>query len=214
MYSSLLSLLCANSIITRIYHKCFLFYSVVKLFKHFCTIIVKVIYGFVSIENFLKLMHKSSNILKLLEALKENTYKLFAFEMKIYLNFSNLREYYFQAVSNSSWAHEGYLVSLNIEEDTQFIDELRRLNNAFGIGIIKLNPEHITQSEILFSAKTKEFLDWNTIDRLVNENSDFECFINDLMEDIKIGKIKSNYDATLKDDDVYSYSKSKLISNR
>ena len=95
-----------------------------------------------------------------------------------------------------------------------FIDELRRLNNAFGIGIIKLNPEHITQSEILFSAKTKEFLDWNTIDRLVNENSDFECFINDLMEDIKIGKIKSNYDATLKDDDVYSYSKSKLISNR
>ncbi|MDG5853901.1 hypothetical protein QBD35_08120, partial [Clostridium beijerinckii] len=175
---------------------------------------VKVIYGFVSIENFLKLMHKSSNILKLLEALKENTYKLFAFEMKIYLNFSNLREYYFQAVSNSSWAHEGYLVSLNIEEDTQFIDELRRLNNAFGIGIIKLNPEHITQSEILFSAKTKEFLDWNTIDRLVNENSDFECFINDLMEDIKIGKIKSNYDATLKDDDVYSYSKSKLISNR
>lgn len=155
-----------------------------------------------------------NNTLKLLEALKENPYKLFAFEMKIDLNFSNLREYYFQAVSNSSWAHEGYLVTLNIEEDTQFIDELRRLNNAFGIGIIKLNPEHITQSEILFSAKTKEFLDWDTIDRLVNENSDFESFVNDLMEDIKIGKIKSNYDSTLKDDDeTYKYVISKNIIN-
>lgn len=156
-----------------------------------------------------------NNTLRLLEALKENPYKLFAFEMKIDLNFSNLREYYFQAVSNSSWAHEGYLVTLNIEEDTQFIDELRRLNNAFGIGIIKLNPEHITQSEILFSAKTKEFLDWSTIDRLVNENYDFESFINDLMEDIKIGKIKSNYDATCKDDDdAYNYAKSKKIINK
>lgn len=153
-----------------------------------------------------------NNTLRLLEALKENPYKLFAFEMKIDLNFSNLREYYFQAVSNSSWAHEGYLVTLNIEEDTQFIDELRRLNNAFGIGIIKLNPAHITQSEILFSAKTKEFLDWNTIDRLVNENIDFESFINDLMEDIKIGKIKSNYDRTFKDDDdACNYAKSKRI---
>ena len=45
MHSSLLSLLCENSIITRIYHKCFLFYSVVKLFKHFCTIIeVKILF--------------------------------------------------------------------------------------------------------------------------------------------------------------------------
>ncbi len=153
-----------------------------------------------------------NSTLKLLESLKENPYKLFAFEMKIDLNFSNLREYYFQAVSNSSWAHEGYLVTLNVEEDNQFIDELRRLNNAFGIGIIKLNPEYITQSEILFSAKTKEFLDWDTIDRLVNENIDFESFINDLMEDIKIGKIKSNYDITFKDDDeACNYAKSKRI---
>lgn len=153
-----------------------------------------------------------NNILRLLEALKENPYKLFAFEMKIELNFSNPREYYFQAVSNSSWVNEGYLVTLNIEEDTQFIDELRRLNNAFGIGIIKLIPEHITQSEILFSAKIKEFLDWNTIDRLVNENCDFEYFINDLMEDIEIGKIKSNYDVIFNDDDgAYNYSKSKNI---
>lgn len=40
------------------------------------------------------------------------------------------------------------------------MDELRRLNNAFGIGVIRLEAEHFMQSEILFSAKEKESLDW------------------------------------------------------
>jgi hypothetical protein len=34
--------------------------------------------------------------------------KLYSFEVKKRLSFSNLREAFFQAVSNSSWAHEGY----------------------------------------------------------------------------------------------------------
>ena len=104
-----------------------------------------------------------NNILKLLETLKENAYKLFSYEVKIELNFSNLRQYYFQAVSNSSWAHEGYLVALKIEDDPVLIDEIRRLNNAFGIGVIRLNSKNIEQSEILFSAKNTEFLDWERL---------------------------------------------------
>ena len=52
------------------------------------------------------------------------------------------------------------------------------------------------QSEILFSAKEKEFLDWDTINRLVDSNPDFKKFLEDLMEDIKVGKIKSKYDET------------------
>lgn len=85
-----------------------------------------------------------SNILKLLDTLKENAYKLFSFEVRTELNFSTLRQYYFQAVSNSSWAHEGYLVTLKIEDDPQLIDEIRRLNNAFGIGVIKLDAKNST----------------------------------------------------------------------
>ncbi len=50
--------------------------------------------------------------LGLLESLKLNNYKIFSFELKININFSNLKESYFQAVSNSSWANEGYLVVL------------------------------------------------------------------------------------------------------
>jgi len=140
------------------------------------------------------------NTLRLLETLKVNPYRLFAFEMKISLDFANLREYYFQAVSNSSWAHEGYLVTLNIDENPDFMDELRRLCGAFGIGVIKLNPEHFMQSEILFSAKEKEFLDWETINRLVEENKDFKEFLDDLMEDIKIGKTKSTYDKVFEEE--------------
>lgn len=151
------------------------------------------------------------NTLKLLETLKENPYKLFSFEMKVELNFVNLRECFFQAVSNSSWAHEGYLVVLNIENEPTLIDEIRRLNNAFGIGIIKLDVKNIEQSEILFSAKNKEFLDWETIDRLTEENNDFKSFIEDLIEDVKLGKVKSHYDIILNEDDYEEYVVSKNI---
>ena len=149
----------------------------------------------------------TENTLKLFDILKVNPYKLFSFEMKIDINLGNLREYYFQAVSNSSWAHEGYLVALHIADDPELIDEMRRLNNAFGIGVIRLDAEHFMQSEILFSAKEKETLDWDTINRLVDTNPDFKKFLDDLMEDIKIGKIKSQYDeVSLEEEQMYQYA--------
>jgi len=40
-----------------------------------------------------------------------NVLTLYSFELKRELNFTNLREAFFQAVSNSSWANEGYLVA-------------------------------------------------------------------------------------------------------
>lgn len=153
-----------------------------------------------------------NNTLKLLEVLKENPYRLFAFEVKVNLNFTNLREYYFQAVSNSSWANEGYLVTLEMDDDGDLLDELKRLNSAFGIGIIKLDPHNIEQSEVLFAAKTKEFLDWNTIDRLTSENLSFNQFIIELMEDIKVGKAKSRYDKILKsEEEIKNYAIEKGI---
>lgn len=141
------------------------------------------------------------NTLKLFDMLKVNPYKLYSFEMKKELCFGNLRECYFQAVSNSSWAHEGYLVALQIESDPEFIDEIRRLNNAFGIGVIQLDPEHFMQSEILFSAKERDTLDWDTVNRLVDDNPDFKDFLDDLMEDITVGKVKSKYDTPFLDEE-------------
>lgn len=143
----------------------------------------------------------TGNTLKLFDVLKVNPYKLYSFEMKRELNFSNLRECYFQAVSNSSWAHEGYLVALDFSDDTDLLDEIRRLNNAFGIGVIRLNIKHFMQSEILFSAKERDSLDWDTVNRLVAENPDFSDFLDDLMEDITVGKVKSSYDDTFSNEE-------------
>ena len=83
--------------------------------------------------------------------------------MKKNIDYSNLRQYFFQAVSNSSWANEGYLVCLKIDEDPNFKNELQRLSNAFGIGIIKLNPESVSESEIICNARYNENIDWDTL---------------------------------------------------
>jgi hypothetical protein len=140
--------------------------------------------------------------------------KLFSFELKKNLNFQNLREYYFQSVSNSSWANEGYLVILKMEEDPVLTDEIRRLNNAFGIGVIKLNIESVYESEILFPARINSLIDWDTVNRLVEENGDFKMFLNSITEDCKLNKVKSlaDYDEVLDDTRLKEYIEKKRIS--
>lgn len=150
--------------------------------------------------------------LNLQKSMVSNSTKIFSFEMKIELNFRNLREYYFQAVSNSSWANEGYIVVLRLDDDDEFIDELRRLNNAFGIGLLKLNIDNIDESEILFPAKINPDLDWDTVNRLAEENEKFKEFLDDVTDDISTQKARSRYDEVLKPDDLMDYMKQKKIS--
>ncbi|MBK8569166.1 MAG: HrgA protein [Nitrosomonadales bacterium] len=143
--------------------------------------------------------------------LNVSSIKLFAFEMKIHLSFSNLRQSFFQAVSNASWANEGYLVCLKIDEDPDFKNEIQRLSNAFGIGIIKLNGQTVSESEVHFPARGKETIDWDTVNRLAEDSPDFRKFISDLTEDIKLSKIKSNYDSVYEDEELIDYLKEKKI---
>ncbi len=141
--------------------------------------------------------------LDLYSVVEENPYKIFSFELKKEIDFSNIRECYFQAVSNSSWASEGYLVVEKMDEDAEFIDELRRLNNAFGIGVIKLNAENISQSEIVFRATSRKNLDWDTINTLIKENTDFKQFIKDIRLDSSDTdeRLRGKYDEYFEDDD-------------
>lgn len=140
--------------------------------------------------------------------------RFFSFEMKKELNIGNLRECYFQAVSNSNWANEGYLVALKIiDEDGNLMSELRRLNNAFGIGVIKLDVENIDQSEILLPSRIKQELDWDTIDLLLKKSGNFKEFMEVVRGDIALGKIanKNNYDSVLEDSNFEDYVKEKKI---
>jgi uncharacterized protein len=121
--------------------------------------------------------------------------KLYSFEMKKELTFSNIREAYFQAVSNSSWANEGYLVTSSILDDEEFSTELKRLTSAFGIGIIKIDIDNVDDSTLLFPAKPKSEIDWETVNKLSKENPDFRGFIVRIKNDMNSKEIrKEKYD--------------------
>lgn len=123
--------------------------------------------------------------------------RLLSFELKRELSFGNLRESFFQTVSNSSWANESYLVAAEVSEEEEFRSELSRLSTSFGIGVIKLNLEDPHSSEIIFPAKYREALDWETINKLAM-NSDFKEFISTVKIDITSKKIhKKEYDQVL-----------------
>ncbi|WRE24977.1 hypothetical protein KVC27_00685 [Helicobacter pylori] len=126
--------------------------------------------------------------LKFLHHTGQKRHKLFSFELKKELSFPNSKESYFQAVSNSSWANEGYLVVKNISEKDKedILDELRRLNQSFGIGVIKLESE-ISNSKILLPAKERE-IDIPTLNMLVEQSpEDFKPFMEEINKQIEKG---------------------------
>jgi hypothetical protein len=102
--------------------------------------------------------------------------RLWSFEVKLLVNRSNVREVWFQAVSNSSWANFGYLVAADIQESA--MKELRLLAASYGIGLIRLNAEDPSESEILIPARERPDIDWDACNRLAMENADFRDFIS------------------------------------
>jgi uncharacterized protein len=126
--------------------------------------------------------------------------RMFSFEMKKSLTKANYREAYFQAVSNSSWAHEGYLVAADVFQEDDFRAELERLASSFGIGIIHIDPTDIDGSTILYPARRRSVLDWETINKLSEQNDDFRTFLRDVKIDFDSKKIHaSEYDPLQKD---------------
>ena len=140
-----------------------------------------------------------------------NSIRLFSFELKRSLNKSNYREAYFQAVSNSSWAHEGYLVAAEILQDDDFLAELERLAASFGIGIVQLELQDIDSSSVLYPARVKPSLDWETINKLCEQNPDFEMFVQDVKIDFESKRIhRAEYDDVPTDAAQYIREKLKI----
>jgi len=109
-----------------------------------------------------------------------DTFRLSSYELKKEIRTDyELKKSYFQSVSNSSWANYGYLVALEI--NSSLMDEMERLNESFGIGIIELKANPF-ESKILFPSKYKE-LDFKTIDKLCYINKDFRKYM-ELIEEI------------------------------
>lgn len=127
---------------------------------------------------------KNDATLALLKAAEpKESIHIFSYELKRKIESDyQLKQYYFQALSNSSWANFGYLVAFEINEDLD--EEMARLNNAFGIGIILMQAN---DSKILYPAKEKA-LDYNTIEKLNNLNPDFCEFIKKLSKVMNASK--------------------------
>lgn len=137
--------------------------------------------------------------------------RIFSFEIKIRLDFSNYKEYFFQAVSNSSWANEGYLVALLIDEDESFIEALQKLSNSFGIGVIHLDAKNIPQSTIVSPARYRENIDYTTVYELAEKNKSFDGFLKTITEYDPGNKNRfiEEFDKIMSDGDIDEYVKKK-----
>ncbi|MFP6296358.1 HrgA protein [Helicobacter pylori] len=108
--------------------------------------------------------------------------KLVSFELKKEISVHNCRECYFQAISNSSWANEGYLVGHHIDtHNPKLMDLLKRLHASFGIGVIDLRTDE-DKSAILLNAKYKEKIDYTVALELSDKNKKFSGFLKSVVD--------------------------------
>lgn len=118
----------------------------------------------------------------------ERRARLWSFEVKRLLNRSNVREAYFQAVSNSSWASFGYLAAAEIEgADT--LREIQMLYAVHGIGLVEIDMNSPTESVLRIPARERLSIEWSMCSRLADENRDFSIFMKRLRQYYQTGDL-------------------------
>lgn len=117
--------------------------------------------------------------------------RLWSFEVKRLLNRSNVREAYFQAVSNSTWANFGYLVAAEIHGDA-VMPELRMLAGLHGVGLIEINANDPSDSWISIPARERLDVDWNAANRLCKQNADFLAVVRNARQFHQTGEHPSS----------------------
>jgi len=151
-----------------------------------------------------------SEVLDLSAATGNSALKIYSFELKKGLSFGNLREAFFQAVSNSSWANEGYLVAAEISQDEDFLSELRRLSTSFGIGVIELSLDDPDSSKVLYPGRERESIDWETLNKLTM-NKDVQDLLIRIKNDLQTKEfIEEKYDKVLDVKGLTQFVKKKL----
>ncbi len=153
--------------------------------------------------------HWKTDVHELSQMLGDVQLFFYSFEIKQRLSFGNLRESFFQAVSNSSWAHQGFLVAAEISEEPEFFEELSRLSRSFGIGVIKLNIENPDECEIHQPAEEKDLIDWDMVNKLAVLNDDFRGFLSRVKADVKSEEIRVEwYDKKMEAEEIVKKFKS------
>lgn len=141
--------------------------------------------------------------------------KLVSFELKKEISVHNCRECYFQAISNSSWANEGYLVGHHVDtHNLKLMDLLKRLHASFGIGVIDLRTNE-DKSAILLNAKYKEKIDYTMAQELSDKNKKFSGFLKSVVDydpDFP-NRYKDEFDEVKKKEELYPITHNFLFKN-
>jgi len=64
------------------------------------------------------------------------------------------------------------------------------LSSLHGIGVILLDPENPSESEMTLPAKAREEVDWQSVNRILVENADFKDYIELVETYYKTGRVK------------------------
>ena len=77
---------------------------------------------------------------------------------------------------------------------------MKRLSDAFGIGIMHLDTDDPDSSEIVYRSRQRSDLDWETINKLAALNSDFKTFMTVVQDTLKIHRINpTDFDPLISD---------------
>lgn len=121
-------------------------------------------------------------------ALPTRKAKLIAIEVKLRLTAGDVRESFFQTVSNSLWANRGYLAAVEIKgKETR--EELETLCALHGVGYISIDPIEPSESRITIPAREREEVDWASVNRIAEENEDFRKYLDDVLNYLQTGKL-------------------------
>jgi len=65
------------------------------------------------------------------------------------------------------------------------------LSALHGIGVIPLNPENPSESEMMLPAKSRAEVDWQSVNRILVENADFKDYIELVSTYYQTGRVRS-----------------------
>ncbi|MBP9871677.1 MAG: HrgA protein [Nitrosomonas sp.] len=64
------------------------------------------------------------------------------------------------------------------------------LSALHGIGVILLNPENPSESEMMLPSRSRPEVDWESINRILTENEDFKEYIDLVSTYYETGRVR------------------------
>ena len=65
------------------------------------------------------------------------------------------------------------------------------LSALHGIGVILLNPENPSESEMMLPARSRADVDWQSVNRILVENEDFKDYIELVSTYYQTGRVRA-----------------------